>query len=287
MNHRVWTIAAITCSACLDAHAAGSRLLVSEVVVAPTPAEMIAIYNPNPYVVDLSDYYLADYESYYNLVVSVAPASSDFVVRFPAGARIGSKQTQFIAVGGAECFKSACGVVGPFAGFGVYPTFEIPSSTTANNSADVPDMLSPFGGAIGSTHGITNAGEPITLFYWDGATNLVTDVDYVFAGTPSVSQPAVNKTGVTINGSEYLPDTADTTAQHAPLTATGNIETCRVHPYTEGAQIASGGNGVGGADETSEDTANTWSACASLATVPVATVSDILFADGFEPFTPD
>src|SRR6478735_2658943 len=60
MNHRVLTIAAITGSACLNAHAAVSRLLVSEVVVAPTQAEMVAIYNPNPYVVDLSNYYLAD-----------------------------------------------------------------------------------------------------------------------------------------------------------------------------------------------------------------------------------
>lgn len=53
------------------------------------------------------------------------------------------------------------------------------------------------------------------LFYWDGATELVTDIDYVFYG--ATGNTPVNKTGVMVGASTYLPDTADVPANHAPL----------------------------------------------------------------------
>ena len=257
------------------AHAAAQRLLLKEIVVAPTPAEYVAIFNPGAAAVDLSNYYLADYESYYQLVVGSAPGSSDFIARFPSGAVIAPGETQYVSIGGAECFRSACGSVGTFIGFGVYPNYEIPSGTAANNSATVPDMLAPFAGAIGSTHSFTNGGEPVTLLYWDGVGDLVTDVDYVYFGTPSAGNPAVNKTGIMVNGSTYQPDTPDSASTHAPLSAPGGTTTatCRVD-FSETGQIASGGNGVAGADETSEQTATTWQACSVL--------PDRIFADGFE-----
>ena len=61
-----------------------------------------------------------------------APANaSDFVARFPAGATIGAGEKQYISIGGAECFRTACGPTGNFLGFGVYPTYELASSTAA------------------------------------------------------------------------------------------------------------------------------------------------------------
>jgi len=259
------------------AHGAAQKLLLTQVVVAPSQAEYIAIFNPGVTVVDLTNYYLADYETYYQTVNSISPAnSSDFVARFPNGATIAPGETQYVSIGGGECFRSACGSLGAFTGFGVYPNYEIPSATSSFNSASVPDMLAPFASAIGSTHNLTNGGEPVVLFYWDGVSALVTDVDYAFYGTPGAGNPPVNKTGVIVNGFAYQADTADSATTHAAL-ITGTIATytCR-RDFAETGQTASGGNGVNGADETSEPTSTTWGACR------FALAPDRLFADDFE-----
>ncbi len=276
-------LAALSLSPAL-ASAAAQKLLLVEVVVSPTDAEYIAIANPGPAAVDLSNYYLADYSTYYRVVFNgdagqpgAIPVSADFVVRFPAGATIQPGEKQIVSVAGANCFKSAnCnGAPVTFFGFNVFPTYEIPPALAASESPLVPDMVSPFAKAIGATHGLTNGGEPVILFYWDGVTNLVTDVDYVYyGGATSAGNPAVFKTGDMVNGEIYAPDTmedaANTAARHAPLFVpnAGNMgissNTCRVLPYSEGNQLMAGSNGVNGADETSEDASVTWTACAAV-----------------------
>src|SRR6266702_2787539 len=84
------------------ASAAAQKLLLKEVSVSPTPAELIAIVNPNLAAVDLTNYYLADYDKYYLVTQGTAPAaSSDFVARFPAGAMILPGEKQYVSIGGA------------------------------------------------------------------------------------------------------------------------------------------------------------------------------------------
>lgn len=236
------------------ASAAAEKLLITEVVTSPTQGEYIAITNPNATAVDLTNFYLADYDTYYNVVASTVPAATDFVVRFPMGATIAAGAKLYVAIGGAECFKLACGTggVNKFNGFGVYPTYEIETGDVTKSAANVVNMVVPFASAVGATRGLTNGGEPIVLFYWDGASNLVTDVDYVYYGATG-GNPAVNKTGVMVNGSAYAPDTADAVAQHAPLSVPpvgGTTNTCRVDA-AEGAQTtAMNANGIAGRDET-------------------------------------
>jgi MYXO-CTERM domain-containing protein len=263
------------------ARATPQKLLLTEVTVAPSEAEHVAIYNPGSSVVDLTDYYLSDCDTYYKVVTGTAPASaSDFIARFPTGAHIGPGQTQYVSIAGAECFKSACGTAGGlFAGFGVYPTYEIPSSVAADGNAHVLDMIAPFTDAIGEAHNLTNGGEPVMLFHWDGNSSLVTDVDYVCYGSPFLGNPAVHKTHqTTITGPSGVPgtyqdDTPDGPTHHAPLSSGGaTTNTCRVVPRTEGTQVGSGGNGIAGSDETSENTATTWTACATV--TPTATDLD-------------
>ncbi len=258
------------------AQAAPERLLLKEIVVAPTQAEYIAIFNPNATAVALGNYYLADYETYYDAVAATPAASSaDFVVLFPPGAIIAPQETQYVSVAGAECFYSACGSgsAGQFLGYGIYPTCEIASSNPLNNNALVQDMFVPFSNAVGNSRTLGNGGEPVMLFYWDGVSSLVTDIDYVYYGASSPANPGVDKTG---HGS-YLPDTADSSLLHAPLTAGAFVttSTCR-KDFLETGQTASTGNGVGGADETSEPSSVTWRAC-QLASAP-----DRVFADGSE-----
>ena len=256
------------------AHAAAEKLLLMEVVTSPTQAESVAIRNPGNTPVVLTDYYLADYSTYYNVVIAQAPAgTSDFIVRFPAGAVIQPGETQYMSIAGGECFRTSCGAMSTFTGYGIYPTYEIATGDAATTSPAVPDMLVPVMNGVGTAWGLTNGGELIILFYWDGITNLVTDVDYVFYGTAGPQAP-VNKTGVTANGSAYLPDTADNPALHAPLsTMTTTINTCRVD-LAETGQVMMGSNGVSGRDETSEPWSTTWTACAvpSAADIDLDTV---------------
>ncbi|WP_437999749.1 thrombospondin type 3 repeat-containing protein [Sorangium sp. So ce185] len=260
------------------AHAAAEKLLLMEVVVSPTQAESVAIRNAGDTPVVLTDYYLADYNTYYDVVIAGAPAvTSDFIVRFPAGAVIQPGETQYVAIAGGECFRTSCGATSAFTGYGIYPTYEIATGAATATSPDVPDMLVPVMNGVGAAWGFTNGSEPVVMFHWDGMTSLVTDVDYVFYGAAGPQAP-VNKTGVTVNGSTYLPDTADNPALHAPLsTGTTTINTCRVD-LAETGQVMMGSNGVSGRDETSEPWSTTWTACAvpSAADVDLDTVLNSL-----------
>src|SRR5262249_8856589 len=150
--------------------AAAQKLLLREVVVSPNQAEYVAIMNPGTTAVDLTNYFIADLNTYYQIALAAPPATgtADFLVQFPAGATIQPGETQYISVGGAECFKSACNppTGASFLGFGVYPTYEIETGD-ARSVASVPNMIAPFATAVGSTRGLTNGGEPVVLFFWD------------------------------------------------------------------------------------------------------------------------
>jgi hypothetical protein len=136
-------------------------------------------------------------------------------------------------------------------------------------------------------------GEPIILFYWDGAATLVTDVDYVYAGPTSPNNPFVNKSGVTVEGpagrATYLGETGDSYTsglRHAPLSTVdgGLVGTCRRAGLSEGNQIATGSNGIGGRDETSEESSKTWVACNALSpTAPAGPDAGPLELDAAAP----
>ncbi|TFB13431.1 T9SS type A sorting domain-containing protein [Candidatus Marinimicrobia bacterium MT.SAG.4] len=243
---------------------AQDKLLLSEVVVTPTAGEMVEIYNPGGSSVDLTNYYITDATSsfsslyYYNIVLqdgsSGGASSSDFHARFPSGASIAAGEYQTVALNGALNFNTT---------FGVNPTYELVAT-----DAGVPDMLEAETGSIGTGGGLSNNGEFVVLYYWDGATDLVTDIDYVLWGDKN---EAVDKTGISIDG----PDAGNETSTYtndtdiAGQAITGPTDNSNLHSdgnsgqridFSEGTQTASGGNGVGGADETSEDINLTWQA---------------------------
>ena len=227
-----------------------AHLLLSEIVVAPTAAEMIEIYNPTAQPIDLSNYYLSDRDDYYMVVTGTLPAvASDFAVRFPAGATIAPGQYQTVALHGATMFQTT---------YGVAPSYEVGS-----DSAAVPDMRAATTGSIGAALTLTDGGEPVIFFQWDQTSDLVKDVDYVFFGAASGGNALVDKTGITADGpdpgttaSAYLADTA--AAQQSSIGthgANGSLHRCR---FDEGTERASGGNGILGQDATSEPLATTW-----------------------------
>ncbi len=263
-----------------DLAQAQQKLLLSEVTAAPTQAEFVEIHNPGGAAVDLTNVYLADFHSYYNVVLTTPVTNGqngDFVVRFPAGATIPAGGFQTVAVGGAVCFNNACGTVGAFTGFGANPTYEIFLDNTTSDAA-VPDMLVPFTGAVGSSRGIRNNGEMLVLFYWDQSSDLVVDLDYVIFGTDDAAGNApVDKTGVMVDGVDandmattYQADAADVDANHATI-FDGDVDVICRFDFAEAGQTMAGGNGLAGRNETSENSATNWFGCM----VPTPGFSDV------------
>ena len=250
-------------SVCLALPAvAADHLLVSEVVVTPTAGEYVEVFNPTGAAVDLSDVYLTDATyapggSFYYKIVTGDPAAAgggsfgDFHARFPNGASIGPGEYQTVAVAGSDDF---------FATYGTAPTYELYEDGASPDQ--VPDMREALSGTINGQGGLTNAGEVVVLYRWDGSSDLVQDLDYVLWGDKA---EAVDKTGVSIDGPDpdatptpYLADTAVATQD---VTAIGGhligSSFTRTDP-DEGTESGTGGNGATGHDETSENLSATF-----------------------------
>ncbi len=246
---RICGLSFLALSFASQAAAIDDHLLLSEAVVTPTSGEFLEITNPTASAVALDNYYLSDDEDYALLpgASGSGPApnigSSDFIVQFPAGASIPAGGVVTIA------FDAA----GFFTAYAVVADFEIHGT-----DAGVPDMIATD---LGASAGLTNSGENAVLFFWDGASDLVSDVDMVNIGTPSSTNDIGDKTGVSVDG----PD-GDTTASTYGADAFTmpqqggdpgfGFSTKRI--AMESGFEAAGPNGLTGDDETSEDISMTW-----------------------------
>lgn len=230
--------------------ATSTSLLLTEVVMQPVEAEFIEIVNPTAQTISLATYYLADTGTYFRLPAGVTPASTDFLVKFPPGASIGPGAVVTVALGTIANFQATYG--------GVAPTFSIGSGTM--------QLLQTPGGAT-----ITNAGELVVLFTWDGTSDRVRDVDLVLVGAPTAANGILNKSGVAIDGPDadttptaYGTDAVSMPAQNA--TPGMNLSTKRI-ARESGFELQAGtGNGLTGDDETSEATGTTWDSAFSTPT---------------------
>ncbi len=243
-----------------------AKLLLTQVCVLGSPQEFIAVWNPNDEDVELEDYYLTDAihapgSQYYWRVVEPNPtqttigggAFTDFHARFPAGAVIAAGDTIAVSIAGSDAF---------FASYGFLPHFELFEDGTGPD--DVPDMRPVFPGSINGTTvpSLTNTSEIVVLYHWDGQSDLVTDVDVFFWG--SGTSHRFSKTGVSIDGPDadttptaYRPDTP--VASQRPFPSEHAFgEAYHRADAEEGLEIKTGGNGVDGHDETSENLDQTW-----------------------------
>jgi|GEM_PF-975897 len=250
-------------------------LLLSEITVTPTAGEFIEIYNPNATAIDLTHVYITDATFagggtyYYNIVTGTNAGGGgfgDFLARFPNGASIAAGAYQTLAISGSEDYTTT---------YGIAPTYELyEDGATADG---IPDMLEGLPGSINGQGGLTNSGEVAILFYWDGESDLVTDLDYVLWGDTA---EAVDKTGISIDGpdadaivSTYANDTPIANQEVVAASAHGGGDSYQREDFTEGDEISGAGNGVNGDDETSEDLSNTW--CTSATTAGVVNVCGV------------
>ncbi|MCB0968266.1 MAG: ExeM/NucH family extracellular endonuclease [Ilumatobacter sp.] len=253
-----------------QAAATVADLLLTEVVVAPTAGEYVEILNTSSGTLDLSDVYLTDAtfaggDFYYNIVTGTNAGGGgfgDFHARFPDGASIGPGEYQTVAMTGSDDF---------FLTYGLDPTYELFEDGIADA---VPDMREAFTDSINNQGGLTNDGELVVLYTWDGVSDLVGDIDYVLWGD---TVEAVDKTGITIDGPDADTDTstylADTAIASQDVVSSGGHDagaSFQRDDLTEGTEVQTGGNGVGGSDETSEDLSTTW--CIAAPTPNAASV---------------
>lgn len=262
----------------------GTHLLISEVYAAAGgAAEFIEVFNPTGAPIDLSNYHLADYTQdvtapatptqWYWLLPSgsgFGPAGgatgADFTVRFPV-ATIQPGQFLVIAVDGATgAFDSQ------FPNH--VPAFALNNAAGATQAMRVWDGVAGSflftAGNAGANVSLTDAGEPMFLFRWDGQANppqdLVTDVDIFGWGvvTGAGNNYMVSKTGQSCDTpptgtpTTFANDTAVATQEprREPATTSVQLRSLQRVNYLEAGETKTAGNGVGGHDETSED----WSA---------------------------
>jgi len=241
-----------------DADAPPARpqhLLLTEVNATGVPGEFVEIFNPLPVEVDLRDYYLTDDPSYYLVpdydrrMTTQPLRNRDLIARFPEGSALPPGGVIVIAAKEDE-FRGE---------FSVAPDYAVVPSAT-DHVAEPMEIIAHGGVPIE----IVDSGEAIILFWWDGQSDLVTDVDIVLVGETKLEPGSDNalplKTDLSVDGPDdnamaetYLPDAVSMLAM-----AARHSGTYRRIAREEEHEASSGGNGVGGHDETSEDTRVTW-----------------------------
>lgn len=228
---------------------AQSHLLISEIYI-PASADQqkafIEIYNPGDQTVPLDSIYLSNYNQYYEVVTATfSNTTSDFLVQFPAGAVIAPHGTRTVALYGAA-FRSA---------YGKNADYEI-----SGDDDNTSDMVVHYAG--GNITLDPSAGMAI-LFYWNGANDLVYDEDYLAWGLSFFKDRWMDKSGVSMDGpdadstpSVYQNETAKSSQKALASPTTGN--SYQRSNAEEPGETTSGGNGISGHDETSEDWAQTF-----------------------------
>jgi hypothetical protein len=256
------------------------HLLITELAVTPTDGEFVEIFNPTPDTLSLANYYLSDFvlkfegeidniNNYWHVtdgrLIPDPNFPNDFLAHFPEGTRILPGETFVISMRDDQLFSDFWSTsLNPVA-----PDFELIQDGDGDG---VPGMFDPGPDLVEAEYiqpeaGLSNAREVVVLFYWDGQSDLVQDVDIVQwsnAG-PAFTTVSPNKTGVSVDGPDpggaptpYLPDTDPQRQELAHNGAHDFGLTVTRRDFTEGTELAAGGNGLFGHDETSENLSDTW-----------------------------
>jgi hypothetical protein len=242
------------------------HLILSEVVIRANRAgsPFIEIVNPTAGAIDMSAVYLTDGATapstfYYNITLADPAAANpgggnggDFHGRFPDGYTLAAGDTLVVSVNGSADYQAA---------YGKLPDFEL--FEDALTPDDVPELVEVFPGSINAGLGggtnvpaLSEVAESLILYTWDGASDLVQDLDYLTWGTNTSVR--IDKTGVTIGAGTYLADTPIASQVPVAAAAHNDGDSFMRVSADEGTETLTGGNGLTGHDETSENLNATW-----------------------------
>ncbi|MEN8006069.1 MAG: lamin tail domain-containing protein [Candidatus Krumholzibacteriota bacterium] len=281
--------------------APADHLIISEVLIKTrTPyssfgSPFIEIVNPTGSPIPMDNVYLTDGatapSTYYYNIALLDPATAnpgggvggDFHARFPTGFVLAAGDSIAISLKGSTQYVEA---------YGRKPDFELFEDGTVPD--DVPELVEPYPGSInaglggaGNVPELSDQAESLVLYSWDGTSDLVQDLDYLVWGT-NVS-PRIDKTGVVIGGGTYLADTSVGSQEAAAAAGPTFGSVMRRVDADEGTEITTGGNGISGHDETSENLATTFPTVVGheppLANTPFP-AAPIFTGGGFSPAEP-
>jgi len=222
------------------------HLLISEVVLQPSAGEYIRISNPTTSTISLNNYYLTDGTDkangkfYFNLPSDTdywSGSSTDFIARFP-DTTITAGGSLILGMGRTSDYEATYG--------------SSPGLSLKEDMLDAVSGTTTIGGSPNVK--LDNTAESLILFYWDGVSATIQDVEYLIWATDSASASTytIDKTSV----SGYL---ADTPVENQSFMETHVDGFKLIRNGEEGTEVTSGGNGISGHDETSENLSETWS----------------------------
>jgi len=263
------------------ASARADHLLISELLVTPSSAatseasaKFVEVYNPTTSTIDLSNYYISDYPDYFRL-----PAGNfdfgdvdHFLIKFPNGSSLGADSTLLICQNSTTFVQELGSSFG-----GTTVTFSAQANSPQlfelkNLSPAIPDMVNlKSASPRPNSFGMAGAGGFVSLFYWNGQSDLVKDVDIVRWGTPVTGNAFIFKTNISqdgpdadTNASTFRPDNGSS----ANLNGSNPAVLKRVSADETDESAADNGNGITGHDESRESTKNTFASVPQTATTP-------------------
>ena len=245
------------------------HVIFTEVVLTPSDGEYVEISNPTESAVDLTNYYLTDgtdissSKLYYNLPVEDnywSGSSTDFICRFPNGYTLAPGAAIKISLRDNSAYESVYG--------------QTPDISLDDDMLSISEESDTKGNP--GAPKLHNSSETLILFYWDGSSEIVKDVDYLIWGDNSF---AIDKSGV----DGYLSDTPTSSQSLMPVHAT-NEKLVRLDKSSEGGETQANGNGITGHDETSEPLADTWTTASLTSSKPE--ISNLSLSPS-NPFTDD
>ena len=245
------------------------HVIFTEVVLTPSDGEYVEISNPTESAVDLTNYYLTDgtdissSKLYYNLPIEDnywSGSSTDFICRFPSGYTLAPGAAIKISLRDNSAYESVYG--------------QTPDISLDDDMLSVSEESDTKGNP--GAPKLHNSSETLILFYWDGSSEIVKDVDYLIWGDNSF---AIDKSSV----DGYLSDTPASSQSLMPVHAT-NEKLVRLDKSSEGGETQANGNGITGHDETSEPLADTWITASLTSSKPE--ISNLSLSPS-NPFTDD
>ena len=232
------------------------HVIFTEVVLTPSDGEYVRISNPTSLAVDLSDYYLTDATDassnkyYYNLPTGEnfwSGSSSDFIGRFPSGYTLEAGASINVSLRSEDKY---------FSTYGLSPDLSLDS-----DFLDAVDGISTRGNS--GAQKLANTSESLILFFWDGSSPIVKDVEYLLWGDTTNHSVAIDKSA--IDG--YQPDTP--VSEQSFITAHEiDQKLVRTETLSEGLELQEGGNGITGHNETSEPFSDTWTIASLTSSKP-------------------